>query len=93
MINGEKNLTSSRLYNILKNTIGQGYDYTTRCMLFHPYFKKNCKMITIDLSKQQPLDADTKAKEQINSTANLQQLGNTSMSFSIEEAKETILDF
>ena len=51
------------------------------------------KLITIDLSKKQPLDVNTKAKEQINSTANLEQLGNTSMSFSIEEAKETIIDF
>ena len=50
-------------------------------------------MIAIDLSKKQPLDVDTKAKEQINSTANLEQLGNTSMSFSIGEAKETIIDF
>ena len=50
-------------------------------------------MITIDLSKQQELDADPKALQQINFTGNLDRLGNTAMFFIIEEAKETILDF
>ena len=50
-------------------------------------------MIAIDLSKQQALDADPKAIQQINFTANLEQEGNTTMFFIIEEAKETILDF
>ena len=46
-----------------------------------------------DLSKQQTLDADSKAIQQINFTANLNPTGNTIMFFIIEEAKETILDF
>ena len=50
--------------------IGQGDDYTTRCLLGYPYFKKYCKLITIDLSKQQTLDADPKAVQQINFTRN-----------------------
>ena len=52
-------------------------------------------MITIDLSKQQALDADPKAMEQINFTQNwaLNPIVNTSMFFIIEEAKETVLDF
>ena len=50
-------------------------------------------MIAIDLSKQKALDADPKAIQQINFTANLEQEGNTTMFFIIEEAKETILDF
>ena len=50
-------------------------------------------MIKIDLSKQQELDADPKALQQINFTGNLDRLGNTAMFFIIEEAKETILDF
>ena len=49
----------------------------------------------IDLSKQQELDADPKAIQQINFTGNLAWEGNASikMFFIIEEAKETILDF
>ena len=50
-------------------------------------------MITIDLSKQQELDADPRAIQQINFTANLDRDGNTTMFFIIEEAKETVLDF
>ena len=49
-------------------------------------------MIAIDLSKQQALDADSKAIQQINFTANLDRDGNTTIFFIIEEAKETILD-
>ena len=50
-------------------------------------------MITIDLSKQKGLDADPRAIQQINFTANLDKDGNTTMLFIIEEAKETVLDF
>ena len=50
-------------------------------------------MIAVDLSKQQALDADPKAIQQINFTANLDRAGNTTMFFIIEEAKETVLDF
>ena len=38
----------------------QGDDYTTGCLLDYASFK-NYKMITIDLSKQQALDADPRA--------------------------------
>ena len=80
-------------YNIRKITTGQGDDYTTGCLLDYNYFNNYYKMIAIDLSKQQALDADPKAIQQINFTANLEQEGNTTMFFIIEEAKETILDF
>ena len=50
-------------------------------------------MIAIDSSKQQALDADPKAIQQINFTANLDRVGNTRIYFILEEAKETILDF
>ena len=48
-----------------------------------------------NLSKQQTLDADPKATQQVNLTGYLAQVGdaNTTMIFIIEEAKETILDF
>ena len=47
-------------------------------------------MIAIDLSKQQVLDADPKAIQQINFPENLDRGGNTIMFFIIEEAKETV---
>ena len=50
-------------------------------------------MTAIDLSKQQALDADPRAIQQINFTENLDRDGNTTMFFIIEEAKETVLDF
>ena len=65
----------------------------TGWLLDYPYFKNYYKMIAIYLSKQQALDADQKAMEQINFTANLDQDGNTTTFFITEEAKETILDF
>ena len=50
-------------------------------------------MIAVDLSKQQALDADPRANQQINFTANLDRAGNTRVYFILEEANETILDF
>ena len=63
--------------NIRKIATGQGDDYTTGCLLDYTYFKKYYKMIAIDLSKQQALDADPKAIQQINFIANLDRAGNT----------------
>ena len=79
--------------NIRKIATGQGDDYTTGCLLDYSYFKDHYKMIAIDLSKQQALDADPRAIQQINFTANLDRAGNTTMFFIIEEAKETVLEF
>ena len=53
----------------------------------------NYKMIAVDLSKQQVLDADPRAIQQINFTANRDRAGNTRIYFILEEARETILDF
>ena len=50
-------------------------------------------MIAIDLSKQQTLDADPRAIQQINVIAKLDRAGNTTMFFIIEEGKKTVLDF
>ena len=50
-------------------------------------------MIAVDLSKQQVLDADPKAIQQINFTANLDTAGNTRIYFILKESKETVLDF
>ena len=50
-------------------------------------------MTAVTLSKQQALDADPRAIQQINITANLDRAGNTAMFIIIEETKETILNF
>ena len=50
-------------------------------------------MITIYLSKQQALNADPKAIQQINFTGNLERDNGAIIFFIIEEAKETVLDF
>ena len=47
--------------NIRKIATGQGDDYTTGCLLNYQYIKDYYKMIVIDLSKQQALDADLRA--------------------------------
>ena len=79
--------------NIRKIATGQGDDYTTGCFLDYPYFTDTYKLIAADLSKQQALDADPRAIQQINFTANLDRAGNTRVYFILAEAKETILDF
>ena len=58
----------------------------------YPYFEKYYKLIAVDLSKQQKLDVDSKAIQQINFTKNLEE-DNIIMFFISEEMKETILDF
>ena len=78
---------------IRKIATGKGDDYTTGCLLDYPYFKENYKMIAIDLSKQQALDADPRKIQQINFTANLDRAGNTTIFFIIEQEKETIFEF
>ena len=79
--------------NIRKIATGQGDDYTTGCLLDYAYFKNYYKMIPIGLSKQEALDADPRAIQEINSTANLDRGGNTRIYFILQEAKETVLDF
>ena len=61
-------------------------------MLDYSYFKENYKILAVDLSKQQVLDADPRAIQQINFTARLARAGNTAMIWIIKEAKETVLD-
>ena len=70
--------------NFRKIGTGQGDDYT--------YFKKYYKMIAIDLSRQQALEADPRAIQQINFTENLDR-ASTRIYFILKEAKETIFEF
>ena len=77
--------------NIRKIATGQRDDYATGCLLHYPYFKENFKMITIDLSKQQDLDADPRAIQQINFTANLDRAENIILL--LKKQKKLFLNF
>ena len=78
---------------IRKNATGCGDDYTTGCLLDYTYFKKYCKIIAVDLSKQEAPNADPKAIQQINFTTNLDRVNNTRFYLILEEAKETVFEF
>ena len=71
---------------------GQGDDYTNGFLLDYAYFRDIYKMIAIDLSKHQALDADLKPILQINFKASLDRTGNTRIFFFLEEPKETVLE-
>ena len=60
-------------------------------MLDYNYFWNYHKMIAIDLSKEQALDADPKVIQQINFTGNIDQ--QETIFLIVEEAEETLLDF
>ena len=79
--------------SIRKIATGQGDDYTTGCLLNYSYFKENYKIIGIVLSKQQTLDSDPRAIQQINFTAKLDRDEGATIFFVIEQAKETVLEF
>ena len=77
--------------NIKKIPAGQGDDQINGCLLDFNYFNNYYKIISVDLSEQQALDADPKAIQQINFTANLDRNADTAMFFITEETKGTIL--
>ena len=79
--------------NIRKVATGKGDNYATGCLLHYPYFRDNYKMIAVDLSRQKALDADPRAIQQINFTANLDSAGDTRIYFILKESKETKLNF
>ena len=74
--------------NITKNATGKG-----DCLLDYPYFRDNYETIAVDLTIQQALDADPRAIQQINFTANLDRADNTNIYLILEESKETKLNF
>ena len=57
--------------NNRKIAIGQGDEYTIGCLFDYNYFNNYKQIISADLSKQQELDADPKAIQQINFKGNL----------------------
>ena len=79
--------------NIRKITTGKGNNYTTGCLLNYLYFRDKYKMIAIDLSRQQVLNADPRAIQQINFTTSLDRAGDTRVYLILEESKETKLNF
>ena len=79
--------------NIRKIATGQGDDYTTGCLLDYIYFRNYYKMGAVVLTKQQALDVDPKAIQQINIASNLKRDRNTRFYFISEEAKETAFEF
>ena len=84
----------SKTYDIIRKIVTiQTDDYTTGSLIDYLCLKKCYKLIAIDLSKQQKLDADSKARQQINFTENIDRGEGASMFFIIEEVKETLFEF
>ena len=76
-----------RTYDIIqKIATDQGDDYT------NPYFKEYYKLIGIDLSKSQKLDADPKTIQKINFAGYLKRAEGAIIFLIIDKAKETVLD-
>ena len=79
-----------------KILIGQGDDYATGSLLGFAYFKKNYRLIAVDLSKQKALDADSRAIQQIIFTGKIKATNaNTRviLYYILELSKETMLEF
>ena len=71
--------------------IGKGEEYNTGSLLDYDYFKKNYKLVAIDLSKQKELDAHPRAIQQIEFKC---KFNDASIIYIIlEKSKETILEF
>ena len=85
------NDTIKQYDEVKKISTGQGDDCTTGCLLDFAYFKKNYKLIAVDLSKQKALDADSRAIQQIIFTGTASAA--VIIYYILEQLKETILEF
>ena len=74
-----------------KVMIGKGEDNTTEFLFDFNYFDKHYKLVAVDLSKQQELDADPKAIQQIE--FKYMSGTNSTIYWVLEKSKETILEF
>ena len=84
--------SDERQYDELRKvTLGKGDDYTTGCLLDFAYFKRDCKIIAVDLSKQKELDADPRAIKQIEFVGTV--AAPSSIVTVLENSKETVLEF
>ena len=79
-------------YRELKKVmIAKGEDYTTGSLLDYDYFKKHYKLVAVDLSKQNELDVDLRATQQIEFKYTLGT--NSTIYWVLEKSKEAILEF
>ena len=76
--------------NIRKIATGQGDDYTSGCLLDYPYFKDSYKMIGVYLCRQEALDADPRAIQQINFTANFRRSKRNHFKFCTRHCKSIV---
>ena len=76
---------------VRKNSIGQGDDYTTGCLLGYAYFKHNYKLIAVGLNKRNPLDADPRATQQLVFQGFAGQ--KLIQYIFLEKSKETVIEF
>ena len=58
-------IKSNKNYFLPRGKIENYDDYTTGCLLHYTYFKDNCRLIAVDLSKQKALDANPRAIQKI----------------------------
>ena len=71
MVHGEKKFASTskkgskNICNTHKITTGQADDYTTDSLLDYVHFKNCYKIISIELTKQQALDANRKQNDKL----------------------------
>ena len=79
---------------VRKISTGYGDDYTTSFLLDHTYFKDHYRLIVVDLSKQNILDADPRAIQQIVFQGVVQGANNTKIRLYaiLEQSKETMLE-
>ena len=76
---------------VRKNSIGQGDDYTTGCLLGYAYFKDNYKLIAVGLNKRNALDADPRAIQQLVFQGFAGQ--KLIQYIFLEKSKETVIEF
>ena len=78
--------------NLRDVMLGNGDDYTVGSLIDYNYFKNTYKIIAVDLSKQDVLDAEPRTVQQIKFRGK-RGANNCNMIFIMEESKDTILNF
>ena len=79
--------------NIMKNAICLGDGYTEGSLLRYLYIKGNSKTISTDLSKQEAINGNPKATQQISFTENLYHAEGAWMVFILEEVEKIVFRF
>ena len=77
---------------IRKESARYGDDYATGCLLDYAYFKDNYRLIAFDLSKENALDADPRAIQQIVFQGVVGGSNDTKVYTILEKSKETMLE-